>query len=187
MHGGNSRGFGRNDSQTKGAERRQRAAVERRGEGGAAGVGDLGVAEVELLELRQHSRRRRRCTCRRRRRHEGGDPLVAERVETEIKRLQCGQPPQGRRKGHQPRVTDGGVAQHEGLEPRQGASAQGGGERRGTSVTHVPAELQPGHGRQCARAQPLRQPLHAVIGAGCVMAFDDAQLLERWQHRAQRA
>ena len=61
-------------------ERRQRAAVERSGEGGAAGVGDLGVAEVERLELRQPSRRRRRRTCRRRRRHEGGEALVAERV-----------------------------------------------------------------------------------------------------------
>jgi hypothetical protein len=30
-------------------EHRQRAAVERSGEGGAAGVGDLGVAEVERL------------------------------------------------------------------------------------------------------------------------------------------
>eukprot|EP00964_Phaeocystis_antarctica_P129977 scaffold93792_cov60-Phaeocystis_antarctica.AAC.4 len=41
-----------------------------------------------------------------------------------------------------------------------------------------------GHGRQRARAQPLRQPLHAV-GAGCWLVED--QLLERWQHRAQRA
>ena len=41
-------------------ERRQRAAVERGGEGGATGVGDLGVAEVELLELLQPSSRRRR-------------------------------------------------------------------------------------------------------------------------------
>ena len=31
-------------------ECRQRAAVERSGEGGAAGVGDLGVAEVERLD-----------------------------------------------------------------------------------------------------------------------------------------
>ena len=37
-------------------ERRQRAAVDRSGEGGAAGVGDLGAAEVEHLELRQPSR-----------------------------------------------------------------------------------------------------------------------------------
>ena len=36
--------------QKKRLERRQRAAVERSGEGGAAGVGDLGVAEVERLD-----------------------------------------------------------------------------------------------------------------------------------------
>ena len=47
-------------------ERRQRAAVERGGEGGAAGVGDLGVAEVERPEPCKHSLRRRRRTCRRR-------------------------------------------------------------------------------------------------------------------------
>ena len=38
---------------------------------------------------------------------------------------------------HQPRVADGGVGQIEPLEPRQGPSAQGGGERRGASVAHV--------------------------------------------------
>merc|ERR1712086_777934 len=111
----------------------QRAAVERRGEGGAAGVGDLGVDEVERLELRQHSSRRRQRTCRRwrQRRHEGGEVLVAERVATETESLQRGPPPQGRREGQQPRVTDGGVEQINVLEPRQGASSQGGGDRRG--------------------------------------------------------
>ena len=54
--------------QKESLERRQRAAVERGGEGSAAGVGDLGVQEDELLELRQHSCRKRRRTCRRRRR-----------------------------------------------------------------------------------------------------------------------
>ena len=50
-----------------------------RGQVSAAGVRDLGRAEVQLLELRQHfSLRRRRI--RRRRRHEGGEALVAERV-----------------------------------------------------------------------------------------------------------
>jgi hypothetical protein len=39
-------------------------------------------------------------------------------------------------------------------------------------------------GRQRARAQPIRQPLHAV-GAGCWLEEDER--LERWQHRAQRA
>jgi hypothetical protein len=64
--------------QKESLERRQRAAVERGGEGSAAGVGDLGVQEDELLELRQHSCRKRRRTCRRRRRrHEGGEALVA--------------------------------------------------------------------------------------------------------------
>eukprot|EP00964_Phaeocystis_antarctica_P106698 scaffold71515_cov63-Phaeocystis_antarctica.AAC.3 len=52
-------GAGRDASQVESLERRQRAAVERSGEGGAAGVGDVGVAEVERLELRQPSRRRR--------------------------------------------------------------------------------------------------------------------------------
>eukprot|EP00964_Phaeocystis_antarctica_P007811 scaffold4199_cov64-Phaeocystis_antarctica.AAC.5 len=80
-------------------ERRQRAAVERSGEGDAAGVGDLDAAEVEHPELRQHSRRRRRRTCRRRR-HEGGEALVAERVAIKNEHLQRGQPPQGRREGH---------------------------------------------------------------------------------------
>eukprot|EP00964_Phaeocystis_antarctica_P120566 scaffold84286_cov63-Phaeocystis_antarctica.AAC.10 len=65
--------------------------------------------------------------------------------------LQRGQPPQGGREGHQPR----------------GASDQGGGERRGACVARVhTADREVGHGRQRARAQPLRQPLHAV-GAGC--------------------
>eukprot|EP00964_Phaeocystis_antarctica_P056009 scaffold32992_cov48-Phaeocystis_antarctica.AAC.3 len=147
-------------------ERWQRAAVERRGESGAAGVGDLGVAEEELLELCQHSRRRRQRTCRRRR-QEGGEALVAERVVNEAENLQEGQPLQGRREGHQPRVADGGAAQMESLEPRQGASAQGGGERRSAGVAHVHAKSEPCHGRQRARAEPIRQPLHAV-GDGCV-------------------
>ena len=111
-------------------ERRQRAAAERSGEGGAAGVCDLGAIEVEPLELRQPSRRRRRRTCRRRRRHEGGEALVAERVAAETETLQRGPPPQGRREGHQPRVTDGGVAQRRLLSrgrapcPRAAARAE---------------------------------------------------------------
>ena len=40
-------------------KRRQHAAIECRGEGGAACVGDLGVVKVELPELRQHTSRRR--------------------------------------------------------------------------------------------------------------------------------
>ena len=35
----------------EGGERRKHAAVERSGEGGAAGVGDLGIVEVEHLEF----------------------------------------------------------------------------------------------------------------------------------------
>eukprot|EP00964_Phaeocystis_antarctica_P053940 scaffold31692_cov68-Phaeocystis_antarctica.AAC.1 len=154
-------------------ECRQRAAVERRDKSGTSRVGDLGAVEVEALELLQPSSRRRQRTCRRRRRQEGGEALVAERVTRETENLQRGQPPQGRREGHQSRVADGGVAQHEDPEPRQGASAQGGGERRGACVAHMHVaerkdtfELKGDHGRQRARAQPLRQPLHAV-GAGC--------------------
>ena len=76
--------------------------------------------------------------------------------------LQRRPPPQGRRKGHQTRVADGGVAQSEDLEPRQGASVQGGSEQRGACVAHAHAdEPEPGHGRQRAHAQPLHQ-LHAV-------------------------
>eukprot|EP00964_Phaeocystis_antarctica_P090161 scaffold57657_cov63-Phaeocystis_antarctica.AAC.4 len=185
LHGGHRRGAGRDAAQAEILERRQRAAVERSGEGGAAGVGDLGVVEVELLELLQHCSRRRRRTYRQRRRQEGGKALVAERFADEKESLQRGQPPQGRREGHQPRVADGEVGQSEGLEPRQGASAQGGGERRGAYVAHMhTVDIKVGHGRQRTRAQPLRQPLHAV-GAGCWLLED--QLLERWQHRAQRA
>eukprot|EP00964_Phaeocystis_antarctica_P102835 scaffold68144_cov73-Phaeocystis_antarctica.AAC.1 len=93
--------------------------------------------QVELPELRQHTSRRRQRTCRRRRRHEGGEALVAERVATEIESLQRGPPAQGRREGHQSRVADTGVGQLEALEPWQGASSQGGGERRGACVAHV--------------------------------------------------
>eukprot|EP00964_Phaeocystis_antarctica_P057225 scaffold33843_cov39-Phaeocystis_antarctica.AAC.2 len=117
------------------------AGMLRSGEGGAAGVGDLGVVEAELLELRQHSSRRWQRTCGQRRwRQEGGKALVAERVVSETEIQQRRPPPQGRRKGHQPRIGDGGVTQMESLEPRQGASAQGGGERRGTCVAHVHPE-----------------------------------------------
>eukprot|EP00964_Phaeocystis_antarctica_P023864 scaffold13353_cov51-Phaeocystis_antarctica.AAC.1 len=147
-------------------ERRQRAAVEREGKSDASRAGDLGVVEVDVLELLQPSSRQRPRTCRRRRRrHEGGEALVAERVVVKTESVQRGQPPQGRREGHQPRVADGGVAQTEDLEPRQGASAQGGGERRGACVAHRHVKAQQGHGRQRARAQLLRQPLHAA-GAG---------------------
>ena len=53
IHGGLRRGAGRDAIQVEPLERRHRAAVERSGEGGAAGVGDLGALEVKLLELRQ--------------------------------------------------------------------------------------------------------------------------------------
>ena len=124
MHGDLCRGTGKDAVQVDLLEGRQRAVVKRRGEGGAAGVGDLGVVEVEHLELRQHSSRRRR-------RHEGGEAPVAERVAKEVEIHQRGPPPQGRRESHQPRVTDGGVGQKEALEPRQGASVQGSGKCRG--------------------------------------------------------
>jgi hypothetical protein len=47
-HGGLRRGAGRGAVQIEQLERRQPAAVERSGDGGAAGVGDLGAEEVEL-------------------------------------------------------------------------------------------------------------------------------------------
>jgi hypothetical protein len=77
---------------------------------------------------------------------------------TEIQPLQRWPPPQGRREGHQTRVADGGDAQAEVLEPRQGASLQGGRECRGACVAHAHvAEHEAGHGRQRAHAQPLHQ------------------------------
>ena len=66
IHGGYCRGAGRDAIEIEPPERRQRTAVERGGEGGAAGVGDLGVVELERLELRQPSGRRRRLQLRRR-------------------------------------------------------------------------------------------------------------------------
>eukprot|EP00964_Phaeocystis_antarctica_P098765 scaffold64733_cov62-Phaeocystis_antarctica.AAC.8 len=97
---------------------------------------------------------------------------------------QRGPPPQGRREGHQPRVAECVVLQRKHPETRHNASVQCGGERRGAGVAHMQTgKTQLGHGRQCARAQPVSQPLHAV-GAGCAVGFDEAQLLERWQHRA---
>eukprot|EP00964_Phaeocystis_antarctica_P091622 scaffold58790_cov65-Phaeocystis_antarctica.AAC.15 len=158
---GARRGTVRDDSVpgTARLDRRQRATIERRGEGGAASVGDLGEAEAEHFEIRQPSSRRRRRTCRRWRRHESSEALVAERVAAETEFLQRRQPPQGRREGHQARVADGGLVQRKPLEPQQGASAQGSGERRGAGVAHMHAETQPAHGRQRARTQPFRQPL----------------------------
>ena len=121
--------------------------MERGDEGGATGVIDLGVAEGKMLELLQPSSRRRRRACRRRR-HEGGEALGAERVAKEEELLQSGPPPQGRREGRQRRVADGGVPQSEGDEPWQGASVQGGGERRGACVAHVhTGDSEMGHGR----------------------------------------
>ena len=107
MHGDSRRITGRGAAYKERLERRQRAAAERSGQSGAAGVGDLGAVEREPLELRQRSRRRRRRTCRRRRRQESKEALVAERVVSETKSLQRGPQPQGRREGHQPRVADG--------------------------------------------------------------------------------
>ena len=72
------------------------------------------------------------------------------------------------------------------LSLRQGASAQGRGKRRSAGVAHMHTdELKRGHGRQRARAQPLRQPLHAVWDA--CWAGEEGQQLERWQHRSQLA
>ena len=89
----------------------------------------------------------RRCACRQERRHEGGEALVAERVEVEKETLQRGPPPQGRREGHRARVANGGVAQLDVLESRQGASAQGSGERRGTCVAHMYIDSEHSYGR----------------------------------------
>ena len=59
LDGSFRRGAGRDTVHVDHLERRQRAAVERGGKGGAAGVGDLGFDEAEPLELRQPSCRRR--------------------------------------------------------------------------------------------------------------------------------
>ena len=72
-----------------------------------------------------------------------------------------------------------------GKSASDSSTKSGGGERRGACVAHVHMiDFEIGHGRQRARGQPLRQPLHAV-GAGCWL--DEVQQLERWQHRSQRA
>ena len=70
-----------------------------------------------------------------RRRQEGGDALVAERVERKTNNLQRGKLSQGRREGTQARVADGGVEQFEDPEPRQGAAAQ----RRRRAPRSLPA------------------------------------------------
>ena len=136
MHGSRRRDAG-GITKVERVERRQRAAVERGDQGCTPGVGDLGAFEVELLELLQPSSRRRRRACSRRRRYEGGEALVAERVVREAELLQRGPPPQGRRKGRQTRVADGGVFQIKAEEQRQGTSVQGGGKCRGACVAHV--------------------------------------------------
>ena len=94
------RDAGRDAIQVEVLERWQRAAPQPRGQLSAAVVGDLGGEEVEQLELRQHFSLRLRRFCRRRR-HEGGEGRVAEWVAVELKPLQRGPPPQGRREGHQ--------------------------------------------------------------------------------------
>ena len=71
IHGRLRRAAGRDVLKSKLLECRQRAVVERGGEGGAAGFGDLGVFEVELPEPLQPPSRQRRRNCRRRRRPEG--------------------------------------------------------------------------------------------------------------------
>ena len=63
-------------------ERRQRAAVERGGEGGTPGVGDLGEAEVEPLEMEQLEVRRG---------GEGGAPGVGDLGEVEVEPLEVEQ------------------------------------------------------------------------------------------------
>ena len=71
VHSSSRRVVGRDTVQVYALERWQRAAPQPRGQVSAAGVGDLGAAEVEPLELRQRFSLRRRRICRRRR-HEGG-------------------------------------------------------------------------------------------------------------------
>ena len=79
LHFVSSRHAGRGAVQVKPPERWQRAAPQPRRQVSAAGVGDLGIDEVEPPELRQQFSLRRRRICGRRR-HEGGEGLVAERV-----------------------------------------------------------------------------------------------------------
>ena len=84
MHIKYRRVAGRDALQVDTFECRQRAIVQRRDQCGAAGVGDLSVAEklaeAERLELRQPWIRQRQRTCQRRRRHKGGEAFVAQRV-----------------------------------------------------------------------------------------------------------
>ena len=80
-HQSTRRASGRETVQVRELERQQRTVVERGGEGGTAGVEDLGVAEVEQVEHRK---------LRWRRRHEGGEALVAQRVVRETESLQRG-------------------------------------------------------------------------------------------------
>ena len=118
--------------------------------------------EVEPLELLQPSSRRRRRACsRRRRRHEGGEALVAERVATEAEippaRAAAARPARGppapRRRWRR--------SQNEDLEPRQGASVQGGGERRGACVAHVHTDDVRDGSRPAARPRPAPPPAAA--------------------------
>ena len=79
VHGIYRRAAGRDALQVEALERWQRAAPQPRGQVSAAGVGDLGLAEVEHLELRQRFSLSSACgggasICRRRR-HEGGEAL----------------------------------------------------------------------------------------------------------------
>ena len=84
-------------------------------------------------------------------------PVFDSEGANEPELLQSGQPPQRRCEGDQPRVADAVVAQREGLQLRQGAAAQGGGECLGASVAHMHrAENEARDSRQRARPKPLR-------------------------------
>jgi hypothetical protein len=164
-------------------ERLQRAAVERSGEGGAAGVVDLGVAEAERLELGQHPSRRRRRTCRRRRRHEGGEALVAERVVIEMSTSSAG----SRRKAGA-RVTS--PASPMAVPPRPRNLSRGRAPRpRDAASAEAPASPTRACRRDATGSRPAARPRPASPPAaarhrGRLLARQER--LERRQHRAHR-
>ena len=128
---------GRSMAHGQDLERRKRAAIERYGQGGAAGSSYLGALEAGRRETRQLRAARQSAfnvVLSSRRRHEGGDALVAKRIVREVKAVDRNQLAHGWREGHHSCVADVSRSEKEVLEPRQRASGQGGGEQLGASV-----------------------------------------------------
>ena len=174
MHASFRRDTGRDAKQAKLPKRRQRAAVKRVGQSGAAGVSDLGEAEIELLEPCQHSSsRRRQCTCQRRRHHEGGDAIVAKRVALETKSLQRGQLPQGRREGRYPRVANGGVMQR---VPHISHGQTGNRQPRRAAAGPPPPLSLANPGRRCRR---FLRWFNSLFRRFVTLCFLEAKVLPR--------